>query len=76
MPMHNRMDPRDIYDAINYVGPECCIMSSDAIEGWNPAPTEVLRMYISAMLELGLSDEDIFTMTHTNPSKLLNQICD
>jgi microsomal dipeptidase-like Zn-dependent dipeptidase len=72
MPMHNRMNPRDIYDAINYVGPEHCIMSSDAIEGWNPAPTEVLRMYISTMLALGISAEDIFTMTHTNPRKLLN----
>ncbi|MDR0851732.1 MAG: DUF6282 family protein, partial [Clostridiales Family XIII bacterium] len=34
MPMHNRMNPHDIYDAIEYVGAEHCIMSSDAIEGW------------------------------------------
>jgi hypothetical protein len=72
LPMHNRMDPHEIVDAINYVGAEHCIMSSDAIEGWNPSPTEILRMYISTMLALGISEYDIYTMTHTNPGRLLD----
>jgi hypothetical protein len=46
-------------------------MSSDAIEGWNPSPPEILRMYISTMLTLGISEDDIYTMTHTNPEGLL-----
>lgn len=71
MPMHQRMDPRRIYNAICEVGPEHTVMSSDAIEGWNPPEPEVLRMFIGSMMTLGIPEKDIYTMTHTNPAYLL-----
>lgn len=72
MPMHLRLDPRRIVEAIEFVGPEHTIMSSDAIEGWNPTPPEVMRMYIGSLLDMGVSDEAIYMMSHTNPGHLLN----
>jgi len=71
MPMHEGLKPKRIVEVIEYVGAEHCTMSSDAIEGWNPPPPEVLRMFIASMLALGVSDDDVYQMTHTNPGHLL-----
>jgi hypothetical protein len=72
MPMHEGMKPRRIVEAIEYVGFEHCTMATDAIEAWNPKPPEILRMYIATLLALGVPEEAIFTMTHTNPAHLLS----
>jgi hypothetical protein len=71
MPMHQRMDPRRIVEAIAAVGPEHCLMSSDAIENWNPPEPEVMRMYIATMLALGVTADDVYRMTHDNPARVL-----
>ena len=72
MPMHQRTDPKRIVDAINAVGPEQCVMGSDAIEGWNPPAPELLRMFIGSMLALGLSEGAVHQMTHENPEHLFH----
>lgn len=72
MPMHLRIDPRRILEAIRYVGPEHTIMSTDSIEGWNPTPPEVMRMFIGSLLEFGVPDDDIYMMSHTNQRHLLS----
>ena len=71
MPMHQRGDPRQIAEAITVVGPEHCIMASDAGEVWNPPAPEVLRMFIASMLALGISDAAVHLMTHDNPAAAL-----
>jgi len=71
MPMHQRADPKKIVESIRAVGPENCVMASDAIEAWNPPAPEVLRMFIASMLALGLKEDEIFQMTHDNPARLL-----
>ena len=71
MPMHEGIKPRRIVEVIEHVGASHCIMSSDAIEAWNPPPPEVLRMFIASMLALGVSEDDVYMMTHTNPALLL-----
>ncbi|MCL2391403.1 MAG: DUF6282 family protein [Oscillospiraceae bacterium] len=71
MPMHEGLKPKRIAEVIEHVGAQQCLMSSDAIEAWNPPPPEILRMFIATMLALGISEDDIYTMTHTNPAKLL-----
>jgi hypothetical protein len=71
MPMHNRMDPRKIREAIEAVGAEHCVMSSDAIEAWNPPEPELLRMFIASMLSLGVSEDEVHLMTHDNPARVL-----
>lgn len=71
MPMHEGIKPKRIVEVIEHIGAERCTMASDAIEAWNPAPPEVLRMFIASMLALGVSEDDILIMTQTNPRKLL-----
>lgn len=71
MPMHQRGDPRQIAEAILAVGPEHCVMASDAGEAWNPPAPEVLRMFIASMLALGIPDDAVHLMTHDNPAAAL-----
>jgi hypothetical protein len=71
MPMHQRADPHLIVDAIRSVGAEHCVMSSDAIETWNPPAPEVMRMFIASMLALGLGEDEVHVMTHENPARAL-----
>ena len=71
MPMHQRTNPRELADAIRAVGPERCIMSSDAGEAWNPPAPEVLRMFIASMLALGIHADDVHHMTHVTPALAL-----
>lgn len=71
MPMHQRGDPGKIAAAIQAVGPEHCVMASDAGEAWNPPAPEVLRMFIASMLALGIGQDAIHQMTHQNPARAL-----
>lgn len=71
MPMHQRADPRLIVEAIEAVGPEHCVMASDAIESWNPPAPEVMRMFIATMLALGVKEDAVHLMTHDNPAAAL-----
>ena len=70
--LRQRLDPRVIFEAINYVGADKCIMSSDMGQPVNPIPVEGFRMFIKTMLHLGISQKDIDIMTRKNPAKLLN----
>lgn len=72
MPMHQRMDPKRIVEAIDAIGAEHCVMASDAIEAWNPPAPEVLRMFIATMLALGVPEGAVHQMTHQNPERLFN----
>lgn len=71
MPMHQRMDPRRIVEAIDAIGAEHCVLASDAIETWNPPEPEILRMFIATMLSLGVPQEQVHLMTHDNPASVL-----
>lgn len=71
MPMHQRADPRRIVEAIEAVGPEHCVLSSDAIENWNPPEPEIMRMYIATLLSLGVAADAVHLMTHDNPARAL-----
>lgn len=71
MPMHQRMDPRLIVEAIEAVGAEHCILATDAIETWNPPEPELLRMFIATLLNLGIPDDQVQLMTHDNPAAAL-----
>jgi hypothetical protein len=70
MPMHQRMDPRRIVEAIEAVGPEHIVLGSDAIEGWNPPAPELMRMFIGTLLALGVEEKVVHLMTHDNPERL------
>lgn len=71
MPMHQRMDPKRIVEAVQAVGAEHCVLATDAIEGWNPPAPEVMRMAIASLLSLGVPEDDVRVMTHDNPARAL-----
>ena len=72
MPAHDKLDPLVIAEAIKTVGAKRCILSTDFGQDHNPPPVEGMRMMISTMLKLGLTESEIHTMVKTNPGKLLD----
>ena len=71
MPFPDRLDPMKIVEAVKYVGPEHCIITTDLGQAHNPTPAEGMRMAIATLLKCGLSKEDLEMMVKTNPAKLL-----
>ena len=58
-------------DAINAIGAEHFLMSSDLGQANNPLHADGLRAYIQAFRGAGISDADIDTMISVNPARLL-----
>ncbi len=56
---------------IRRVGVPRVVLSSDAGQLHNPPPVESLRIMVQLLLEEGFSPEEITTMLHRNPAKLL-----
>jgi hypothetical protein len=71
MPMHQRLELAKIVEAIETIGPDRTVLTTDAIQTWNPPPPEVMRMYIGSLLQLGLDQDSISKMIQANPSKIL-----
>lgn len=71
MPMHQRLELSRIVEAIRKVGPSQTVLTTDAIQAWNPPPPEVMRMYIGSLLHLGVGEESIRKMIQENPLKIL-----
>lgn len=69
--MKNPIDPLIIADALKAIGPEHSLMSTDSGQIINPAPAESMESYIYEMLKLGVPEDDIYVMTHTNPAQML-----
>ena len=57
--------------AIRTIGAEHCIMSTDLGQANNPPPAEGMRIFMSALLRKGITEEEIELMTKVNPSRLL-----
>ena len=71
MPHSDRLDPKEIVQAIREIGSEHCIMSTDFGQITNPPPVEGMRMYMEMMMLLGITAEEINIMTKSNPAKIL-----
>ena len=69
--LRQRLDPRRIVEAIQFVGAERCILSSDMGQPVNPIPREGFRIFVKTMLHLGIPQRDIDVMIRENPSRLL-----
>ncbi|MBM3935407.1 MAG: hypothetical protein FJ319_14150 [SAR202 cluster bacterium] len=70
MPSSSAATCDDIAEAVNAVGAARCIVSS-GLGGWqDPSPAEGLRMAISALLEAGLSEEQVSVLVKANPLRL------
>ncbi len=61
----------DYVGAIRDLGAEAFFMSSDLGQAGNPVHAEGLRVYIRAMLDAGITEEEIDVMARRNPARLL-----
>jgi len=71
MPMHQRLELSRIVEAIQEIGPSQTVLTTDAIQTWNPPPPELMRMYIASLLQLNIEEEAIRRMIQENPVKIL-----
>lgn len=61
----------DYVSAIRDLGADAFFMSSDLGQEGNPVHTDGLRTYIRAMLDAGITADEIDTMIRRNPARLL-----
>jgi predicted metal-dependent phosphotriesterase family hydrolase len=59
------------FEVIGKVGPDRCILSSDAFMEWVPPGPEFFRMLVGRLLVAGVEEEGIRTMIRDNPTTLL-----
>ena len=71
MPMHQKLDLSRIVEAIQAIGPSRTILTTDAIQTWNPQPPELMRMYVASLLQMKVEEKDIRKMIQENPAKIL-----
>jgi Family of unknown function (DUF6282) len=71
LPRWWRVSVEDFAAAIRRLGVAHAVISSDAGQLHNPPPVEALRITVQLLLEEGFSAEEIRTMLHDNPAKLL-----
>lgn len=72
MPMHLRVDPKEIAKSIRLVGAGQTVITSDAFGPWNPPAPEIFRMFVGTLLALSFSEDDIRQMAIVNPTRVLN----
>jgi predicted TIM-barrel fold metal-dependent hydrolase len=65
------LDPKEMVNAIKFVGAERCILSTDLGQVNNPAPSEGMKLMITLMLNNGLTEREIEVMVKENPARLL-----
>jgi hypothetical protein len=70
-PKHQQLPVSKIVESIRTIGAKRCIITSDAVFSWNPTPPQMMGMFVRALLEAGLSDDDINFMAKKNPAYLL-----
>jgi hypothetical protein len=70
-PMWNHAPLARQVEAIKSLGPERCILMSDAGQRHNPMPAEALRAFAQSVWESGVSEEGVERMIKTNPLDLL-----
>ena len=71
MPLTLRMNPTELAEMVQAIGPEHCIISTDFGQAYHPMPPEGLRMGIATLLKAGMEEVEVGMMVKDNPSRLL-----
>lgn len=71
MPFARSEDPQITVDAMREIGPERCIITTDFGSYATPPPPEGMRMYVAALLNRGMTPEQIEWMAKRNPARLV-----
>lgn len=70
-PAVGKRDPKEAVEMIRTVGAEHCTLITDGGQPYSPMPAETMRVFSEILYHLGLTLEQIFTMTKINPALLL-----
>lgn len=62
----------DYAKAIHAVGAEHCILAGDMGQVVNPVHTVALKLYYAGLRKAGVSEQEIYTMSRTNPATVLD----
>ena len=71
MPLTFRLNPSELADILQSIGPENCIISTDFGQAYHPMPSDGLRMGIATLLQAGMEEVEVGMMVKDNPSRLL-----
>ena len=66
-----RHDPAEVVAVIQDIGASRTVLSSDYFSGRNPSPADLLRMFLGALHDAGLSEQEVRAGAAVNPAALL-----
>jgi hypothetical protein len=70
------MQLEEVAELVSAVGADNVVISSDCGQIHNSSPTEALRSFLNAVKAVGVSEDDIHTMTRATPRKVLGIAAD
>lgn len=71
MPARGRSTPQQLVDKMRTLGFGRCIVTTDFGQWQNPPPAEGMRMAIAALLEAGMTSDEVTLLVKSNPARLL-----
>ncbi len=71
MPLFDRQHPSEVASMMNEVGIDRCLLFSDFGQLVNPSPVEGYMMFVSSLLAVGLTSNNLQKVACTNPVNLL-----
>ena len=71
MPTTYRLDPKELISAMDIIGMDRSIISTDFGQNYHPMPAEGFRMGIGMLRESGMTEDDIYKVVNANPRALL-----
>jgi hypothetical protein len=71
LPIPGHASPTTVVETIQSIGPERCILSSDAGAAVYPIAPEALRSYVQCLVDTGLDEDDARAMMTINPVRLV-----
>ena len=71
-PLFFNVGIKEFVEVIRRAGAEHCVIATDLGQVFNPSPTEGLRIFILALMNQGITREEIDLMVRKNPAKLLD----
>ena len=72
MPSRARRTPQQIAETIRSLGIANCIVTTELGQWQNPPPAEGMRMAIAALLDAGMTPDEVTTLVKTNPTQLVS----
>lgn len=71
MPAYQRITPDWMIEILAEVGPEKCVLTSDAFFDWAPPTPEVLRMTAGTLLAKGVKPDHLRQIMRDTPARML-----